>query len=36
MAEPLFDDFCDADEPESYLDISLRTHDEVVLMRQVA
>ncbi|MEU1596135.1 hypothetical protein ABZ468_25575 [Streptomyces sp. NPDC005708] len=29
----LFDDFCDADEPERYLGTSLRTDEEVVLMR---
>ncbi|MFI1504871.1 hypothetical protein [Streptomyces sp. NPDC020597] len=29
----LFDDFCDADEPERYLGISLRTEEEVTLMR---
>ncbi|KUN88896.1 hypothetical protein AQJ66_05355 [Streptomyces bungoensis] len=28
----LFDDFCDADEPERYLGVSLRSHEEVVLM----
>ncbi|MEU7567938.1 SCO4402 family protein [Streptomyces fradiae] len=31
----LFDDFCDADNPESYLGTSLRTQEEVVLMRQL-
>ncbi|MEV1022185.1 hypothetical protein [Streptomyces sp. NPDC050264] len=31
----LFDDFCDADEPEKYLGISLRTDEEVVLMREL-
>ncbi|MFD7704807.1 hypothetical protein [Streptomyces caelestis] len=31
----LFDDFCDADNPESYLGTSLRTQKEVVLMRQL-
>jgi hypothetical protein len=31
----LFDDFCDADEPERYLGVSLRTDEEVVLMRQL-
>ncbi|MFD3489229.1 hypothetical protein ACFWWB_01495 [Streptomyces sp. NPDC058690] len=31
----LFDDFCDADEPERYLGVSLRTEDEVVLMREL-
>ncbi|GAX53081.1 SCO4402 family protein [Streptomyces olivochromogenes] len=29
----LFDDFCDADEPERYLGVSLRTEEEVTLMR---
>lgn len=31
----LFDDFCDADQPEQYLGISLRTDEEVTLMRQL-
>nr|WP_079083234.1 hypothetical protein [Streptomyces antibioticus] len=31
----LFDDFCDADEPERYLGISLRTAEEVALMRKL-
>ncbi|MFD3308935.1 hypothetical protein [Streptomyces sp. NPDC058694] len=31
----LFDDFCDADAPESYLGTSLRTEEEVALMRQL-
>ncbi|MFF3337072.1 hypothetical protein ACFYWX_47615 [Streptomyces sp. NPDC002888] len=31
----LFDDFCDADEPERYLGVSLRSDEEVVLMRQL-
>ncbi|MFF3357722.1 hypothetical protein ACFYWN_34965 [Streptomyces sp. NPDC002917] len=31
----LFDDFCDADEPERYLGVSLRTEEEVVLMREL-
>lgn len=31
----LFDDFCDADHPEHYLGISLRTEEEVSLMRQL-
>ncbi|MCX4704435.1 hypothetical protein [Streptomyces sp. NBC_01373] len=31
----LFDDFCDADHPEHYLGISLRTEKEVSLMRQL-
>ncbi|MFE6664235.1 hypothetical protein ACFVFH_11840 [Streptomyces sp. NPDC057697] len=31
----LFDDFCDADEPERYLGVSLRTDEEVALMRQL-
>ncbi|MGY5032569.1 SCO4402 family protein [Streptomyces sp. 900116325] len=31
----LFDGFCDADEPERYLGVSLRTEDEVVLMREL-
>lgn len=31
----LFDDFCDADQPEQYLGISLRTAEEVDLMRQL-
>ncbi|GGO42827.1 SCO4402 family protein [Streptomyces lasiicapitis] len=31
----LFDDFCDADDPERYLGISLRTQEEVELMRQL-
>lgn len=30
-----FDDFCDADEPERYLGVSLRTEEEVVLMREL-
>ncbi|MGW9396946.1 SCO4402 family protein [Streptomyces sp. NPDC055642] len=29
----LFDDFCDADAPERYLGVSLRTEEEVTLMR---
>ncbi|MCX4567642.1 SCO4402 family protein [Streptomyces albogriseolus] len=29
----LFDDFCDADEPKRFLGISLRTEEEVTLMR---
>jgi hypothetical protein len=29
----LFDDFCDADAPERYLGVSLRTDEEVTLMR---
>ncbi|MFH8764682.1 hypothetical protein [Streptomyces althioticus] len=29
----LFDDFCDADAPERYLGVSLRTEEEVALMR---
>ncbi|MGW0144768.1 SCO4402 family protein [Streptomyces sp. NPDC004822] len=32
----LFDDFCDADEPERFLGASLRTEEEVVLMREWA
>ncbi|MFE0423540.1 hypothetical protein [Streptomyces sp. NPDC058953] len=31
----LFDDFCDADDPERYLGLSLRTAEEVVLMRRL-
>ncbi|MEU5323512.1 hypothetical protein AB0G67_43210 [Streptomyces sp. NPDC021056] len=31
----LFDDFCDADEPERYLGVSLRTEEEVALMREL-
>ncbi|MFF0049452.1 hypothetical protein [Streptomyces sp. NPDC005498] len=31
----LFDDFCDADEPERYLGPSLRTEEEVALMRKL-
>ncbi|MFJ9721271.1 hypothetical protein ACIRP3_00775 [Streptomyces sp. NPDC101209] len=31
----LFDDFCDADEPERYLGISLRSDEEVVLVREL-
>ncbi|WJY50239.1 hypothetical protein QRN89_10650 [Streptomyces chengbuensis] len=31
----LFDDFCDADEPERYLGTSLRTEAEVALMREL-
>jgi hypothetical protein len=31
----LFDDFCDADEPERYLGTSLRTEEEVELMREL-
>ncbi len=31
----LFDDFCDADRPEQYLGIGLRTEEEVALMRQL-
>ncbi|WP_409000223.1 MULTISPECIES: SCO4402 family protein [Streptomyces] len=31
----LFDDFCDADEPERYLGTSLRTEEEVALMREL-
>ncbi|MFF5496266.1 hypothetical protein [Streptomyces aquilus] len=31
----LFDDFCDADEPERYLGVSLRTAEEVALMREL-
>ncbi|MFF4258627.1 hypothetical protein ACFY1L_46335 [Streptomyces sp. NPDC001663] len=31
----LFDDFCDADEPERYLGVSLRSDEEVVLMREL-
>ncbi|KUN75240.1 SCO4402 family protein [Streptomyces griseoruber] len=31
----LFDDFCDADEPERFLGISLRTDEEVALMREL-
>ncbi|MGI5369366.1 SCO4402 family protein [Streptomyces iakyrus] len=31
----LFDDFCDADEPERYLGVSLRSDEEVGLMRQL-
>ncbi|EYT79029.1 hypothetical protein ACFPC0_06230 [Streptomyces andamanensis] len=31
----LFDDFCDADEPERFLGVSLRTDEEVALMREL-
>ncbi|MEU8293744.1 hypothetical protein [Streptomyces pseudogriseolus] len=31
----LFDDFCDADEPERYLGVSLRSEEEVALMREL-
>ncbi|MFF7240712.1 hypothetical protein [Streptomyces collinus] len=31
----LFDDFCDADEPERHLGVSLRTEEEVALMREL-
>ncbi|MGW5325243.1 SCO4402 family protein [Streptomyces sp. NPDC004014] len=31
----LFDDFCDADEPERYLGVSLRSDEEVALMREL-
>ncbi|MFE1261110.1 hypothetical protein ACFW5X_11350 [Streptomyces albogriseolus] len=31
----LFDDFCDADEPERYLGVSLRSAEEVTLMREL-
>jgi hypothetical protein len=31
----LFDDFCDAGEPERYLGTSLRTEEEVALMREL-
>ncbi|MFG3064503.1 hypothetical protein ACGFYM_39015 [Streptomyces sp. NPDC048231] len=31
----LFDDFCDADEPERILGTSLRTEEEVALMREL-
>ncbi|WP_237537705.1 hypothetical protein [Streptomyces sp. SID2999] len=31
----LFDDFCDADEPERFLDVSLRSDEEVVLTREL-
>ncbi|GGJ71038.1 SCO4402 family protein [Streptomyces brasiliensis] len=31
----LFDDFCDADDPERYLGTSLRTQEEVVLMKEL-
>ncbi|MFF8500343.1 hypothetical protein ACF07L_06745 [Streptomyces anulatus] len=31
----LFDDFCDADHPERYFGIGLRTEEEVALMRQL-
>jgi hypothetical protein len=31
----LFDDFCDADEPERYLGVSLRSDEEVILMREL-
>jgi hypothetical protein len=31
----LFDDFCDADEPERCLGVSLRTEEEVALMREL-
>jgi len=31
----LYDDFCDADKPERYLGTSLRTEEEVALMREL-
>ncbi|TVZ87369.1 uncharacterized protein with GYD domain [Streptomyces sp. BK340] len=31
----LFDDFCDADEPDRYLGVSLRMEEEVALMREL-
>lgn len=31
----LFDDFCDADDPEGFLGVSLRTREEVELMREL-
>jgi hypothetical protein len=31
----LFDDFCDADRPERFLGVSLRTEEEVTLMREL-
>lgn len=31
----LFDDFCDADEPERCLGVSLRSDEEIVLMREL-
>ncbi|MEU6481224.1 hypothetical protein ABZ858_31000 [Streptomyces sp. NPDC047017] len=31
----LFDDFCDADSPEGFLGVSLRTGEEVALMREL-
>jgi len=31
----LFDDFCDADEPERFLGTSLRTEEEVALIREL-
>ncbi|MFB7755684.1 hypothetical protein ACFC18_39725 [Streptomyces sp. NPDC056121] len=35
ICHTLFDDFCDADEPERYLGTSLRTEEEVALMREL-
>lgn len=35
LFDTLFDDFCDADEPERYLGVSLRSDEEVVLMREL-
>jgi hypothetical protein len=35
IVHTLFDDFCDADEPERYLGVSLRTQEEVALMREL-
>ncbi|WP_239091791.1 hypothetical protein [Streptomyces sp. SID14478] len=35
ISHTLFDDFCDADEPERCLGISLRTEEEVSLMREL-
>ncbi|WP_247613261.1 SCO4402 family protein [Streptomyces galbus] len=35
VVHTLFDDFCDADEPERYLGVSLRSDEEVVLMREL-
>ncbi|WP_367321804.1 hypothetical protein [Streptomyces sp. HUAS ZL42] len=35
VVHTLFDDFCDADEPERFLGVSLRTEEEVTLMREL-
>ncbi|WP_405666675.1 hypothetical protein [Streptomyces sp. NBC_00055] len=35
VCHTLFDDFCDAEHPERYLGIGLRTEEEVALLRQL-